>query len=98
MGDLLVAEAGRLDKPELFYAEAYSLLLDLRQRLNDRQFSLMIEHVKNGSPFLDAVQRCLHLPDDPEFAKSLEAAWQRHAVEQAQYIRALRGKDAPDSN
>ena len=83
-------EAGRIDKPNLFYAESYSLMLYLRRRLNDKQFAAMIENVKNGSPLAEAIQRALHAPDDPDFLKLLQAAWEKHAIEQAQYIRALR--------
>jgi hypothetical protein len=95
LADLLVA-AGPLERPELFYAEAYSLLLYLRQRLSDRQFAAMIENLKGGSPLSEALQRALHAPEDADFLKNLEAAWERRAIEQAQYIRALRGEGAPD--
>jgi len=90
LADLLIVEAGRIDKPDLFYAESYSFLLYLRQRMGEKALAAMIENVKNGSPLAEALQRALHSPEDPDFLKLLQAAWEKYAIDQAQYIRALR--------
>ena len=88
--DLLIVDAGRIDKPDLFYAESYSFLLYLRQRLGEKPFAEMVQNIKDGLPLADALQRALHAPEDPDFLKLLQAAWEKYAIDQAQYIRALR--------
>ena len=57
----------------------------------------MMENLKGGSPLSEALQRALQVQEDPDFLKALGAAWERRAIEQAQYIRALKGEGAPDS-
>jgi hypothetical protein len=97
LADLLVVEPGRIAKPELFYAECYSLAAFLRQHLADHQFGAMMENLKGGSALAEAVQRALYSPDREDFLEALTGAWERHAIEQAQYIRALRGEHPPDA-
>lgn len=89
--DLLALDSSQVNKPGVFYSESYSLVGFLRRRLTDRQFADLLEHLKNGCAFADALQRALHAPDDPTFLPALASAWEKHAVQSAQLIRALRG-------
>jgi hypothetical protein len=89
LADLLVVEPGRVAKPDLFYAECYSLASFLRQRLGGGQFAAMMEHLKGGSDLPDAIQRAIYSVPREDFLELLAAEWERQAIEQAQYIRAL---------
>lgn len=77
----------------IFYAESLSFVQFLKDRLTDRQFSDFLDHVKSGCTIGDALERAMYLPHNEEFLPSVAKAWEEHAVQQAQVIRALRGED-----
>jgi len=89
--ELLLTEAHTLTDVEVFYAESYSLLAFLKDRLTERQFMDLIENIKLGCSFRDALHRALGTPQDDKLLPAVAAAWEAHALEQAQYLRAIRG-------
>jgi len=76
----------------VFYAESYSLLAFLQTRLSERQFLELIENIKLGCSFRDALHRAVGTPQDDKLLPALAANWEAHAVEQAQFLRAVRGQ------
>jgi len=86
---LLVRRRYDLDRPGVFYAEAFSFVEFLHGRITPRQFKAFLRHVKDGCTIADALQRSLYAPADEEFLASLASAWEDHALAQSQYIRAL---------
>ena len=99
LADLLVqnrvAQSSSTAQPHgdvsLFYAESYSLLTYLRQRMTDAQLKDLLEHIKDGCTFEDALNRSLCRVNDDSLLPSLSYAWEEHAIEQAQYLRAVKG-------
>ncbi|MFP4354026.1 MAG: peptidase MA family metallohydrolase [Phycisphaerae bacterium] len=96
LAQLLTSHWHDLENPAVFYAEAYSLMEFVYTRLNRRQQKSLLEHMKDGSTFTDALQRALAIPHDETFAKRLEEAWQDHAIAQAQFLNALDEGFGPD--
>jgi len=87
--ELLVQRRYSLRRPSVFYAEAFSLIEFLHSRMTPEQLRSFLGHVKAGCTACDALQRSLYVPASESFLTSLASAWEDHAVEQAQYIRAL---------
>jgi hypothetical protein len=85
---LLLAERGDLAESELFYAEALSFFEFLHGRLSRAEFKAFLVHVRNGATVIEALQQALYLPKDETFTASLAAAWQAHAVADAQFLHA----------
>ena len=75
--------------PEQFYALAFSFVEFLRDLLTREQFADLLYHVKSGCHLTEALQRALYAPPDELFLPSLTAAWEDHAVADAQFIEAL---------
>jgi hypothetical protein len=95
LDDLLIRQRQDAGEPTVFYAESFSFVEFLRQRLTERQFREFLGHVKSGCTVLDALQRALYVAPDDLFPATLSGVWEDHAIQQAQLVRALRGKDAP---
>lgn len=92
--DLLLLKRNDLDNLktiDVFYAESYSLMCFLHSRLNKTQFRELLEAAKSGCSISEALQRALYMPQSPDLMPNLSMAWQRDAIEQAQYVRALDG-------
>ncbi len=89
MEDLFLLKRQDLRNVSVFYAESYSLLCFLHSRLNKAQFKELLESVKNGCTMDDALHRVLYVPQDNSLMVALSLAWQKDALEQAQYLRAL---------
>jgi len=87
--DLLVRRRYDVQKPAVFYAESFSFVEFLHGRMTDEQFRALLEHIKAGCTVADALQRSLYVPADESFLRALASAWEDHAIEQAQYLRAL---------
>ncbi len=92
MEDLLTLQSKDLHDPSVFYAESFSFLAFLHDRLTDSQFHDFLEHVKSGCSTIEAVQRALYLAPEDSFATALAAAWEDQAIQQAQIIRSLQGR------
>jgi hypothetical protein len=86
---LLTSHWNDLRTPDVFYAEAYSLMEFVYTRLNRSQQKQLLDHMRGGSAFTEALQRTLALPHDETFGKRLEEAWEDHAIAQAQFLNAL---------
>jgi len=86
---LLVRRRYSVREPAVFYAESYSFVEFLHDRVTPEQFRAMLQHVKAGCTVTDAIQRSLFLPAESSFLGELASAWEDHAVEQSQYLRAL---------
>ena len=80
-----------LQDVNVFYAESYSLAGYIHSRLSPAQFKALLEAVKNGCTMDDALHRVLYMPQDNSLLVALSLAWQKDAIEQAQYLRALAG-------
>jgi len=87
--ELLARRRYQITRPAVFYAEAFSFVEFLHSRMTVRQFKAFLGHVKSGCTVCDAVQRSLYVPAEESFLPALASAWEDHAVEQAQYLRAL---------
>jgi len=79
----------------LFYAEAFSFLEFLHDRMSRREFRAFLEHVRDGCTVTEAIQRALYLPQDEQFLPALALAWEDYALEQAQVLRALSSVSPP---
>ncbi len=86
---LFVRRRYDIAEPAVFYAESFSLVEFLHGRMTDDQFRALLGHIKAGCTVPDALQRSLYLPADESFLRALASAWEDHAIEQAQYLRAL---------
>lgn len=86
---LFRSDRADLDDPEVFYAKSFSFVSFLHERMTQEQFRRFLEHVKAGSTIEDAIQRALRIPPDESFLPQLAAAWEDHAIAEAQYLRAL---------
>jgi len=93
--DLLATEAYDPDNVALYYAQTYSLMRYLSQRLSRRQFTDTLTHIKDGCTLDDALQRALVSPYDENFLAKLERAWQKDAVIQAQLLMILADSVGP---
>ena len=89
---LLTLHRAGLMNPLVFYAESYSFVSFLHDRMTRQQFKALLEHVKGGCTISDAIQRALFVPYREDFITTLTAAWENHAIADAQYIQALRLK------
>lgn len=89
---LLLMDLHDLKQPEVFYAEAFSLMEFLHGRLTGEQFRSFLLSLKDGCTVADALQRALYLPPHDEFIDALAESWEAHAVAQAQFQRALQGE------
>ena len=87
--ELLLHRRYSLRSPGVFYAESFSFIEFLHSRMTNEQFRSFLENVKAGCTVSDALQRSLYVPATESFLASLASAWEDHAVEQAQYVRAL---------
>ena len=87
--DLFIRGRPDVGDPGVFYAESFSFVSFLHARMGPEQFRSFLGHVKGGCTVADAIQRALYMPADTNFPRKLAAAWQRHAITDAQYIRAL---------
>jgi hypothetical protein len=87
--DLLAVQWPDVKNPDLFYAEAFSLVEFVYTRLTRSQRRQLLKHMKAGSTFTDALQRVLCVAQDEAFTQRLERAWEEHAVAQAQFLKAL---------
>jgi len=90
--EVLLTQRHTLTDVDIFYAESYSLVAFLQSRLSERQFMELIESIKLGCSFRDALHRAVGTPQDDKFLPAVAAAWEAHAIEQAQYLRAVRGQ------
>ena len=90
--ELLLVQRHSLQDVDVFYAESYSLVAFLQARLSERQFMELIENIKLGCSFRDALHRAVGTPQDDKLIPAVAAAWETHAIEQAQYLRAVRGQ------
>ncbi len=89
--DLFLRDRQDLRDVSVFYAESYSLTSYLHSRLSPAQFKSLLEAVKSGCTMDDALHRVLYMPQDNSLLVALSLAWQKDAIEQAQYLRALAG-------
>jgi hypothetical protein len=92
--DLFLQTRQDIRDVNVFYAESYSLAGYLHSRLTPAQFKAMLESIKSGCTMDDALHRVLVMPQDNSLLVALSLAWQKDAIEQSQYLRALAG-DAP---
>ena len=86
--DLFLRDRQDLRDVSVFYAESYSLTSYLHSRLSPAQFKSLLEAVKSGCTMDDALHRVLYMPQDNSLLVALSLAWQKDAIEQAQYLRA----------
>ena len=94
LSDLLARDRRNDGKQGLFYAESYSLVSFLHGKMTPNQFRSFLTNVKAGCTVTDAIQRALCTPLDKDFPAKLAIAWQRHAITDAQYTRALGARAA----
>jgi hypothetical protein len=87
--DLLAMERPPEGNVAVFYAESFSFVSYLHERLTAGQFREMLAHVKDGLPIEEALQRALYAPLDETFMDRLTEAWEAEAIEQSQFLRAL---------
>ncbi|MCD6304645.1 MAG: hypothetical protein J7M21_06755 [Planctomycetes bacterium] len=92
---MLVSRRYDLESPAVFYAEAFSFVEFLHERLSTAQFRQFLEYVKDGCTISDALQRALYMPSSETFLERLASAWEDHAVEQSQFLEALASADGP---
>jgi hypothetical protein len=91
LGDLLVGQPkGDEGQAAVFYAEAYSLVSYLQAHTTREQFKQLVENLRAGCAFSDALQRAMGCPHSDTAIAEIELAWQSRAIEQAQEIQALR--------
>jgi hypothetical protein len=90
--DLLIRQRDNMGEPPVFYSESFSFIQFLRERMTERQFHEFLDHLKGGCPVADALQRALYVPPDESFTNALTGAWEDHAIQQSQVIRALQGR------
>lgn len=86
---LLNREQFRPHEQSLFYAQAFSFVLYLREHVTSQQFASLLERVHAGYPLAEALQRTLCLAPYEGFLADLESAWRADAIAQAQYLNAL---------
>ncbi|MFP4054658.1 MAG: peptidase MA family metallohydrolase [Phycisphaerae bacterium] len=90
---LLTSRRGDIiEKPSVFYAEAFSLTEYLHSTLTPRQFKAVLHHIKHGSTVAEAIQRALYLVPSEEFLSELAGSWEEYAISQAQLIQAMAAK------
>lgn len=75
----------------LFYAEVYSFVAYLHERLTARQFADALAELKAGNALNEALHRALSMAHDEQFMSQLEHAWRQDAIDQAQMLSALKG-------
>jgi len=92
LAELLLTQRHNLKNVDVFYAESYSLVAFLQGRLSERQFKDLLNNMKLGCSFKDALHRALYMPQDNRLLPAIIATWESHAIEQAQYLRALKGE------
>ncbi len=93
LDDLFAAQRYDIENPIIFYAEAFSLVQFVHSRLSEKQFSDLLANIKGGSTFIDALQRALYSPLRENFVDDFSQAWEDYAIENAQYLRALKKTD-----
>jgi hypothetical protein len=91
LDDLIILKRQDRADVSVFYAESYSLLCYLHSRLDAEQFKDLLDSVKGGCTVDESLHRVLYIPQDSALMPSLSLAWQKDAMEQAQYLRALAG-------
>jgi hypothetical protein len=79
----------------LFYAQSYSLMSYLHERLTRGQFSGLLTQIRAGCTLEEALQRTLAVAPQDGFADALAQAWQDHAVAHAQFLLTLRTLATP---
>ena len=89
--DLTAREQYDAQELPLFYAQSYSLLSYLHQRLTAGQFSQVLQEIRNGCTLDESLQRALTMPQEESFLTQLAEAWQDHAIAHAQFLLTLRG-------
>jgi hypothetical protein len=89
--DLFLQTRQDIQDVNVFYAESYSLAGYLHSHLTAAQFKAMLESIKSGCTMDDALHRVLAMPQDNSLLVALSLAWQKDAIEQSQYLRALAG-------
>lgn len=75
----------------LFYAQSYSLVSYLHDRLAGGQLAQLLEHVRAGCTLGEALQRTLAIPEAEGFLAELAEAWEDHAIGHAQFLLTLQG-------
>ena len=90
LGRLTAAEEYDRQGLDLFYAQTYSFMAFLHERLTARQFSDLLGHIKTGCTLRDALHRALLLPYSDRFMQQLEKAWQEEALAQGQFLSSLK--------
>jgi hypothetical protein len=88
-------EWNTMETPALFYAESYSFVCFLHDRLTRGQFREFLSHVKDGCDAADALGRASYLPHSDQFLADVASAWEEHAIAQAQTVQALNGQRDP---
>jgi len=78
-----------LDRAAVFYAQSYSLVRFLRERMSGEQFRSFMDHLRDGCSVQDALQRALVAPHDEDFLLRLASAWEDHAIADAQFLQAI---------
>ncbi len=73
----------------VFYAQSYSFAGFLLDKLNSLQYINFLAQLHSGQDINHALQDVLDQKDDPAFMVKLSNDWQKHAILQAQIIRAL---------
>lgn len=89
--DLIPIQRQDLAEVSVFYAESYSFVSFLRSRLSESQFKDLLEQVKAGASFGEALNRALHICGDRDILPDVAEAWEKQAIDQAQELRILRG-------
>lgn len=87
--DLLCYEQHDNNRPEAFYALAYSFTSYLYSRIGEEAFGDLLEHIKDGCSVEDSIERALYVPPTEGFLDDLGASWRQHALADAYFLRML---------
>lgn len=90
---LVSLHRSELDDPSVFYAEAFSFMEYLHDRLEPAQFRAVLENLRDGCTVQESILRALYVPERENFLKELEDAWRDHAITSAHFLRALHDED-----
>jgi len=86
---LSITNYSQIDDLPLFYAESFSFVQFLRERLSLMQLGELLRQLRLGIDFETALRRAILMPDSDDFFQRLDSAWQKYAILQEQILRFI---------
>jgi hypothetical protein len=86
---LSIKSYSEIEDMPLFYAESFSFVQFLRERLSFQQLEVMLRQLGRGADFETALRRALLLPDSEGLMEKLDKAWSDYAVFQKRIFESI---------